>query len=129
MSTPRLPSIPLIAGLTTLIHVDWHFARPAHHSLSLGWPWHWTVCAAGFAVAGWFVVRRWSRVPWRAAALNVAVAILAAQLIEPIVTTAYYEHTLSYAVEADRWAAFGQCLTTGLLAMAIVMVSTRRRRG
>lgn len=33
----RLISVPLVLILAMLIHVDWHFARPHVHRLSLDW--------------------------------------------------------------------------------------------
>jgi hypothetical protein len=66
-----------------MIHVDWHFARPHHHRLSLEWSSHWLFGMVFFAVAGWYVARRWSDRPWRAAAWNVALALILAQGIEP----------------------------------------------
>jgi hypothetical protein len=49
---PRLISFPLVLILTTMIHVDWHFARPHQHRLSLEWSSHWLLGMAFFAVAG-----------------------------------------------------------------------------
>ena len=66
-----LLSIPVIAALAVLVHLDWHVARPTHHRLSLG------LAAALDAVprrvccaAGWYLARRFPRAPWLAASLN-----------------------------------------------------------
>ena len=113
-----LVSIPVIVALATLVHVDWHVARPTHHRLSLGWDLHWSLCAAGFAFAGWYLSRRFPRAPWHAAALNAALALLLGQIVEPILEAALYDGRLAFEVEPERWLAFGQCLAAAGLAMA-----------
>ena len=113
-----LVSIPVIVALATLVHVDWHVARPTHHRLSLGWDLHWSLCAAGFAFAGWYLSRHFPRAPWQAASLNVALALLLGQIVEPILEAAFYDGRLAFEIEPERWLAFGQCLAAAGLAMA-----------
>lgn len=125
----RLISLPLVLILAALIHVDWHFARPLHHRLSLDWSSHWLFGIAFFAAAGWYIAKRWPSAPWRATIWNVTLALIAAQVIEPVLEAAYYTHQLGYPVETERWAAFRQCIGAALPALAITMWWFRDRRG
>ena len=72
----------LVLILATLVHVDWHFARPLHHRLSLGWSAHWLFAIGFFGLAGWYIARRWSSAPWKAAAWNVGLTLLAARVLD-----------------------------------------------
>ena len=123
----RLVSIPLTLALGAFLHADWHFARPLHHRLSLGWSSHWIACAAVFGLAGWYITRRWPGMTWQAAAWNVAIALVLAQVVEPLLEAAFYDRTLAYDVEPARWVAFGECVVAGLVALALVLVVARRR--
>lgn len=123
----RLVSIPLTLVLGAFLHADWHFARPLHHRLSLGWSSHWIACAVVFGLAGWYITRRWPEAKWRAAAWNVAIALVLAQVVEPLLEGAFYDRTLAYDVEPARWVAFGECVVAGLFALALVLVVARRR--
>ena len=123
-----LLSIPVVVALAVLVHVDWHVARPTHHRLSLGWPLHWTLCAIGFAAAGWYLARRFPRAPWLAASLNGATALFIGQILEPILEAMFYDGRLAFDVEPERWLVFGQCVAAGGLAMAaaVAVVSGSR---
>jgi hypothetical protein len=123
-------SWPLVLVLATLVHVDWHFARPLHHRLSLDWSTHWIFCIVIFAAAGWYIARRWPDAPWRAAAWNVALALFIAQIVEPLLEVAYYDHRLAYEMDPGRWTVFWECVGTGIPALAIVTwwLTSRRPR-
>lgn len=123
----RLVSIPLTLALGAFLHADWHFARPLHHRLSLGWSSHWIACAVVFGLAGWYITRRWPEAKWQAAAWNVAIALVLAQVVEPLLEAAFYDRTFAYDVEPARWVAFGECIGAGLPALALVLVVARRR--
>lgn len=123
----KLISIPLTLVLGAFLHADWHFARPLHHRLSLDWSSHWMACVAVFGLAGFYIVSRWPRDRWRAAGWNVAIALLLAQVVEPVLEELFYLRTLAYDVEPARWVAFGECVGAGLPALALVLVATRRR--
>jgi hypothetical protein len=114
-------SIALTLALAAYLHADWHFARPLHHRLSLDWSTHWIACAAVFAAAGWYIARRWPASKWKAAAWNVAIALILAQVVEPLLETAYYDGQLLYDVEPARWVAFGECLAAGSLGLGVVL--------
>lgn len=125
-------SWPLVLILAALVHVDWHFARPLHHRLSLDWSTHWIFCIVIFAIAGWYIARRWPDAPWEAAAWNVGLTLFIAQIVEPVLETAYYDHSLMYDLDPGRWTVFWECVGAGLPALAIViwwMTSRRARRG
>ena len=117
----RRTSWPLVLTLATLIHVDWHFARPTHHRLSLGWSTHWLFGMAFFAIGGWYIARRWRSSPWSATGWNVGVALLIAQVLEPVLEVAYYDGRFGYSVGGDRWIVFGESLAAGLPVLAIVV--------
>jgi hypothetical protein len=123
----KVVSIPLTLALAAYLHADWHFARPLHHRLSLDWSSHWIGCVAVFALVGVYIARRWPGARWRAAAWNVAIALVLAQVVEPLLEAAFYLRTLVYDVEPARWAAFGECLATGLPALALVLAVAGRR--
>jgi hypothetical protein len=124
-------SWPLVLILATLIHVDWHFARPLHHRLSLDWSTHWIFCIAIFAAAGWYIARRWPDAPWKAAAWNVGLALFFAQVVEPLLETAHYDRRLAYDLDPMRWTVFWECVGAGVPAVVLViwwMTSRRARR-
>lgn len=103
----------LILGLIAGLHADWHFARPPEERLSLGWNQHWLFCAALFAVAGWFVRGRWPDRVWPATAWNLGLAVIGAQVVEPVLESVGYLHHMGYEVEPERWTAFWVCLLAG----------------
>jgi hypothetical protein len=123
----KLVSIPLALALAAYLHADWHFARPLHHRLSLDWSSHWIACAGVFALAGLYISRRWPGARWRAAIWNVALALVLAQVVEPLLEAAFYLRSFAYDVEPARWAAFAECLAAGLPALALVLFVAARR--
>jgi hypothetical protein len=123
----RLTSFLLVLVLAALIHVDWHFARPTHHRLSLGWSSHWVFCVLIFAAAGWFITRLWPADRWRAAAWNVMLALVAAQFVEPVLEALIYEHRLAYDVEPERWRVFWTCVATGIPGLIAALLGIRSR--
>lgn len=122
----RLISWPLVLILATLVHIDWHCARPLHHRLSLDWPTHWLFCVVFFAIAGWYIARRWPTAPWKAAAWNVGLALFLAQVIEPVLEAAIFEQRFGYPVEPERWMAFWKCVGAGIPSLALVIWLTTR---
>lgn len=116
----------LVLALATVIHVDWHLARPAHHRLSLAWPQHWLFAIAAFAVVGWLIARASPASPGRTAAGIVALAVLVAQAIEPMLEMVVYRGVLGYPRDPGRWTAFVVCLGAGLPAMVTTLALCRR---
>jgi len=129
----RLASAALVLALATVVHVDWHLARPAlhHRRLSFGWDGHWAFAALAFGLVGWLVARTWPEQPWRPGAWIAALALLLAQGVEPMSEIALYVHRLGYPDEPGRWAAFFVCIAAGLpaYALAIWLCRPRRQKG
>ena len=119
--TPRLRAAAVAALVAVIIHADWHFARPAHHRLSLAWEEHWLFAAFGFALVGWLVARWWPDRRWRMAAATVAAGVLVAQGIEPVLEVLTYQGRFGFPDEPERWRAFAVCLAAGLPALAAVL--------
>src|SRR5687768_4498118 len=124
----RVASIPLILLLAIGVHVDWHLARPLHHRLSLAWQHHWIFAALFFSAAACVIAFRWPRAAqWRTAGWILLWGLVGAQLVEPVLTLAYYEHRLGYEVEPERWEAFFECLAAGLPAYVATLWCVRFR--
>lgn len=122
-------SLLLVLGLAVAVHADWHLARPAHvhHRLSFGWPYHWLTAVPIFAAAAWIVGRRWPHRLAAASALNLGLALLAAQVLEPLAEQVVYFHRVALGIEPRRWAVFLLFVGTGLLAYACTLVLLRAR--
>ncbi|HEX8693145.1 MAG TPA: hypothetical protein VF746_12035 [Longimicrobium sp.] len=112
-----LVSWPLVLLLVAVIHVDWHAARPLHHRLSLDLDCHWTLAIPVFALAAAWLRRRSPGRLWEAAAANLLLATLGAQVVEPLLfEELWYEHRLALMTDALRWTVFAQFMAAGLLA-------------
>lgn len=98
--------------LGTAIHLDWHFARPTHHRLSLGLSWHWALAVPVFAIAAYYVARQNPRNPVKVSALLLGAATLLGAVLEPA-----WEYWIGHA--PYEWA-FGSERTGG----AVVFVAT-----
>lgn len=105
------PALVLAAGL----HVDWHLARPLHHRLSLGWQHHWIFAVLLFAAVASIVALRWPAADrWRASAWVLVLGLFGAQIAEPVLTLAFYEHRIAYEVEPERWPILFESLAAGV---------------
>ena len=102
--------------LGTAIHLDWHFARPTHHRLSLGLPWHWALAVPVFAIAAYYVARQNPRSPVKASALLLGGATLLGAVLEPS-----WEYWIGHA--PYEWA-FGPERTWGAVAFVATGVAT-----
>jgi hypothetical protein len=113
-------SIRTILLLAVAVHLDWHVGRAEHFRLSLGWPYHWLMGVPGVGLAAWYAARRWERlvVPFL---LNVGVALVLGQLIEPVLEALVYGDTLASVFPVDRWRIFVEFTAAGLLAGAAVL--------
>lgn len=123
----RLISWPLVWALVAVVHVDWHFARPHHYRLSLEWSSHWLFGIVCFALAGWYIARKWPADPWRASIWNVAIALVIAQGIEPVLEAVVDRQQIGYLGGPERWLAFWQCVGAGLPSLWVTVWLTRRR--
>jgi len=117
----RFLFLALTLSLAVVVHVDWHFARPTHHRLSLGWNQHWLFAALGFGLVGWAVARIWPAQAWRRGGVIAALAVVLAQVIEPIGEVAVYLHRIGYPNEPARWTAFFICIGVGLPAYGLAL--------
>ncbi len=121
----RTTLLGLVIG--TLIHLDWHLARPGHHGLD--WPLHWLATALLFGVIGWGVARRWPSDRSRTAIIALIAGVLIGQLIEPLSEPLLFEHRFGYPVTPARWLAFWQAIGAGTLLYALAVWAGARRRG
>ena len=117
----RFRFVALVLALASAVHVDWHFARPTHHRLSLGWDQYWLFAALAFGLVGWVVARTWPEQPWRHGGMIAALALVLAQGIEPMTEVALNLHRLGYPVEPARWTAFFVCIAVGLPAYCLAL--------
>jgi hypothetical protein len=120
-------SLLLVLWLASAIHADWHLARPAHmhHRLSFDWPYHWVTGVPVFALAAWVVWRRWPDRLAAASALNLGLALLAAQVLEPLGEQGWYFHRFALGIEPRRWTVFLLFTCAGLLGYACTLVLLR----
>ena len=140
-STPRAPGSSSHHGvsfvgaglvslaLATVIHLDWHFARPAHHPLSLGLPWHWLVAVPSFALVAWYVVRAWPVHLTSASLAIIGSATLLAGVLEPAWEYLAGGAPFDWAFGAPRNLALLAFMTAGLLTYCVILaVAVHRRR-
>ena len=113
-------------ALATMMHLDWHSARPAEHHLSLGWTYHWLLAVPSFALTAWYVLRVWPDAVMRASVWIILVASVLAAIVEPA-----WEYSESgdaeWAFGARRQSAFFAFLTMGLVTYIGIVVTTRRQ--
>ena len=122
-------TLPLSLLLGVALHVDWHLARHEHDGRSLGWDAHWLLAIPIFALAAWYIARRWPPPdnPWRPAALSVALGILLGQVIEPLAEIIHYQATLAEELKPARLTAFALFTATGLVTMGLTLWALARR--
>lgn len=113
---PRMPAVVFSVLLAGVLHADWHFARPTHHRLSLGWPYHWLVTAALFGIAGWLIARRWRASRWPLGVVVFVGAVVLGQGVEPMLEALVYEGRIGHDSEPARWAAFGRAIAAAIPA-------------
>lgn len=106
--------------LAAAIHVDWHLARPGHHSdLSGHWAQHWLLGIPVFALLALHESRRPSRYRWRSSAVLILVGVFLGQVLEPL--SELFGAPWSYAFSGIRWTAFSEFMVAGLLTFLAVM--------
>jgi hypothetical protein len=126
MSRPKVSASLVSLVLAAAIHTDWHFARPEHHRLSLGLPWHWLLAIPVFALAAWYVAR-----VWPTQVLQASIAILAGGIVMGAVLEPAFEYflggaTREWAFGAERNMAAATFVGTGLLAYLATLAVIRR---
>jgi hypothetical protein len=113
--------------LGSAIHADWHFARPAHHRLSLDLSWHWLLAIPVFALVAYFVSSRRPARPLAASALVLGGGILLGAILEPA-----YEYWIGgaprdWAWGPERTGAAIAFAAMGLLAYVATYLLVQRR--
>jgi len=107
----------LLAGA---IHLDWHLARPGHHSeLSGHWAQHWVLGIPVFALLAIHLSRQPPEQRWRRSALLILAGISLGQGLEPL--SELWGAPWSYAFSNIRWAAFAEFMAAGMLTFLAVM--------
>ena len=127
MSMKPLGTGTAVLLLAAAIHADWHFARPAHHRLSLDLSWHWLIAVPVFAIAAYYV---WTRKPPRpvaASALVIGLAALIGAVLEPAYEYWLGGATWDWAFGPERtWAAVA-FVATGVAAWVATFAWLQRR--
>jgi hypothetical protein len=114
--------ILVIVALASAMHVDWHFARPTHHRLSLGWSQHWLIAIPVFALVGWYVCRVWRRHLVSASMAIVGIAAFLAQVVEPLEEMLVDNAPVEWAFGAERLAAFATFTGVGIIVLAATVI-------
>ena len=128
MSRRTISAVFVALGLAVAIHTDWHFARPAHHRLSLGLSWHWLLAIPAFALTAVYVSRAWPRQITRASLAILGAAIVAAGILEPLWEYALGGATFEWAFGAARNLAFVSFAAVGLIAYVATIALLSRSR-
>ena len=113
--------------LASAIHTDWHFARPAHHRLSLDLSWHWLLAIPVFVLAAYYVAKKNPPRLLAVCALLIGLATLIGAVLEPAFEFCFGGSTWDWAFGPDRtWAAVA-FVSTGIVAYAITLLFLVRR--
>jgi hypothetical protein len=109
------------------IHTDWHFARPAHHRLSLELSWHWLLAIPVFAFAAAYVARTWAKQPWRSSVAIIGTAVVIAGILEPLWEYVIGGASFDWAFGAQRNIALLSFIGTGVVVYAVTLAWLRRK--
>ena len=88
----------------------------------------WLFAAVAFFLVGWAVARAWPEQAWRRGAVIAALALVLAQVIEPMGEVAVFLHRIGYPDEPERWTAFFACVAVGLPAYCLALWLCRPAR-
>ena len=128
MARRVLTAIGVSLALATAIHLDWHFARPAHHQLSLGLRWHWLTAVPVFALVAWYVARVWPSHVLRATVAIIGSAVILAGALEPAWEYVLEDAPFEWAFGATRNLALATFVGTGVLSYWIALARVTRNR-
>ena len=120
-------AVLVVLGLATAMHLDWHFARPAHHRLSLGWSQHWLIAIPAFALVAWYVCSAWKRQIVSASVAIIATAAFFAQVVEPLEELLVDGATFDWTFGPQRLAAFFTFTGVGIIAHIATVTALQRR--
>ena len=127
MRRPIVSATLVSLALAIAIHLDWHFARPAHHQLSLGLSWHWVIAIPVFALVAWYVARVWPAHARSASLGIVGSAVLLAGVIEPAWEYFIGDAPSDWAFGTMRNVALGAYLLAGLISYVAALAFLGRR--
>jgi hypothetical protein len=113
--------------LASAIHTDWHFARPAHHRLSLDLSWHWLLAIPVFALAAYYVAKKNPPRPLAVSVLLIGLATLIGAVLEPAYEYCCGGATWNWAFGPERTRAAIAFVTTGIVAYAITLLLLVKR--
>lgn len=113
--------------LAAAIHTDWHFARPAHHRLSLDLSWHWLLAIPVFALAAVYVAKKNPPRPVFVSVLLIGLATLIGAVLEPAYEYFLDGATWDWAFGPERTKAAIAFVATGITAYAITMLLLVKR--
>jgi hypothetical protein len=108
------------------VHVDWHFARGHHAPLSGDSPYHWVTAIPVFALAAWYIARRWPQDLLRAGAVTLLLGLLVGQVVEPLGEVATGA-TWAWAFGPERLLAFAEFAGVGLVTYGLGLALFRAR--
>jgi hypothetical protein len=123
----RWSACTVVLALAAVMHLDWHFARPIVHHLSLGWRAHWLLALPTFGLVAWYIHRIW---PAHRLAMSVAIvgtAGILAAVVEPAWEYWLADAPFEWAFGRVRLEAFGAFLAAGLVTHAIILWLLSRR--
>lgn len=121
-------AVLVTVALATAIHLDWHFARPVHHRLSLGLPWHWAIALPAFALVAWYVARSWAHRVVPASLAILGGAVLVGGIIEPAWEYFIGDAPFDWAFGPERNTALATYVAAGLLGYVLTLIVLRRRQ-
>ena len=127
MNRPYRGGALVALGVASAIHLDWHFARPAHHQLSLGFEQHWLFAIPIFLLTGWYVCRAWPHQEAKASAAIIGGAIVLAQVVEPLWELVIDGASFEWAFGAPRQTAFAAFTGVGIVVHMVTVLVLRRR--
>lgn len=123
----HIVSIWLVLFLAAAVHVDFHLGRPTHFRHSGGSPIHFLLAIPVFAVAAFSVARRWPQQIRSASVRNLALGMVAGQLIEPASEPLIFGGPFLSAWEAPRWELFAEFLAVGIVVYVLTLMVVGRR--
>lgn len=106
--------------LGAAIHVDWHLARHGHDGRSLGWSWHWVVAIPMFALAAWYMARRFRNRLLFASVITLGAVVLLGEVLEGVGEILLYGDPLREVFAAERLAALSAFMAAGLVSYVAV---------
>jgi hypothetical protein len=106
------------------IHLDWHVGRHGEH-LSLGLSHHWLLALPIFALAAWFVARRWPTQVGLTSVLSLSGGVLLGQGLEPLYERVVDGWPFSQSFGPERIGIFAAFMVAGVVTYLLTMVTLR----